>query len=417
MDSEQCLNVFVGCPPPLRMLPKGPCLIIDADQDVLDAFEKQYPIQDHAHSVIFQSKVLAGPDVDGLIWRRFNDSRFNGVWDLNAWFEIAPNLHELDQYSVEPTTFSSVLEQSSLIGDSWDSIRLFLRQGDPVQILQGVDSLLKYCTSILLRYPGIPREMEVAFEGACSDLGFICSDVDQNAWIPKQSEWSEINVMDLVVRKETLMEIAQAFFDPSSYRQICPGLEGLSDSDLLEHWLKSSDPLSLMGEMRRQQLLMSARFDDAGGDPLVKALRSLFPFEFYRSLRPDLNSLDDNALLSHYCSSGLNEGVCLQDGVEMQYAIEALRKIFPYDLYRQLSPDLSGLSDQSLLIYFCAHDLRGGIDLSEDSVRRFVGSYPTSEVESLRVRVRELESYLKSALNHSVGLQPDSMQVADEESD
>ena len=42
------------------------------------------------------------------------------------------------------------------------------------------------------------------------------------------------------------------------------------------------------------------------------------------------------------------------------------------------------------------------MDLSERSVRRFIGSYPASEVESLRVRVKELEAYLDAALNHAV---------------
>ena len=90
MDSEQCLNVFVGCPPLLRKLPDGPCLLLDADQDVLDAFQAQYPTKDHKDFVCLESKVLAAPDDGSVIWRRFSDSRFNGVWNLCEWLEIAP---------------------------------------------------------------------------------------------------------------------------------------------------------------------------------------------------------------------------------------------------------------------------------------------------------------------------------------
>lgn len=402
MDSEQCLNVFVGCPPLLRKLPDGPCLLLDADQDVLDAFQAQYPTKDHKDFVCLESKVLAAPDDGSVIWRRFSDSRFNGVWNLRAWLEIAPNLRELDQYSVHTTTFSSVLEQSTLSADSWDSIRLFLRQGDPVQILKGAGELLKSCTSILLRYPGLPLQMEHNFAETCSAFGFEQVNIDDNAWVPKRSEWSEVKVLDLVRRNSSLMDMVKTFFDASSYRQICSDLDGLSDSDLLEHWLNSSDPITLIAEMRRRQRLTLARFDAGRVDPILEALRSLFPFEFYRSLRPDLSQLDDNDLMVHYCDSGLKEGIYLEEGVEMQYAIEALRKIFPYEFYRMIAPDLSELSDHSLLIYFCAHDLKGGVDLSERSVRRFIGSYPASEIESLRVRVKELEAYLDAALNHAV---------------
>ena len=203
----------------------------------------------------------------------------------------------------------------------------------------------------------------------------------------------------------------QLLFDASSYRELRPDLQDWSDSALLEHWLNSSDSGSLVGEMRRRQRMMPRVIDEvSSGDPVFEALRSIFPFDFYRSLRPDLNELDDDALIVHYCSDGMKEGIRLQDGVEMQYAVEALRHIFPYDLYRMLSPDLSGLSDHSLLLYFCANDLNGGVDLSESSVRKIIGSYPASEVESLRVRVQELESYLDAALKQTLDYQQESIQ-------
>ena len=400
MNSEPCLNVFVGCPALLRKLPEGPCLILDADQAALDVFQQQNLVQEHSNAVVLQSVVLAGPEDDAVIWRRFSDSRFNGVWNRSTWLEMAPNLRELDQSSIQAARFSTVLEQPNLIAEPWGSIRLFLRQGDPVRILRGAGSWLKQCSSILLRYPAMPGEKQREFEEACAAAGFTQAAVDENAWIPKRSDWSEIQVSTL-----------QLLFDASSYREIRPDLQEWSDSDLLEHWLNSSDPGSLVDEMRRSQRMMPRVIDEvSSGDPVFEALRSIFPFDFYRSLRPDLNELDDDALIVHYCSDGMKEGIRLQEGVEMQYAVEALRHIFPYDLYRMLSPDLSGLSDHSLLLYFCANDLNGGVDLSESSVRKIIGSHPVSEVESLRVRVQELESYLDAALKQTLDYQQESIQ-------
>ena len=58
MNSEPCLNVFVGCPPLLRKLPEGPCLILDADQAALDVFQQQNLVQEHSNV-----EALAGPDI------------------------------------------------------------------------------------------------------------------------------------------------------------------------------------------------------------------------------------------------------------------------------------------------------------------------------------------------------------------
>ena len=126
----------------------------------------------------------------------------------------------------------------------------------------------------------------------------------------------------------------------------------------------------------------------------MKALEALFPYHFYRSLRPDLDRLDDRKLIEHFCTNGLKEGIRLEDGVEMQYAVRALRHVFPYSFYRRLCPDLTDLDDESLLLYFCRNGFDQRIDLSEESVQSFAGSFPVSEVEVLKSRVKELEQYL-----------------------
>ena len=55
---------------------------------------------------------------------------------------------------------------------------------------------------------------------------------------------------------------------------------------------------------------------------------------------------------------------------------------------------MTDLDDESLLLYFCRNGLDQRIDLSEESVQSFAGSFPVSEVEVLKSRVKELEQYL-----------------------
>ena len=395
MNSEPCLNVFVGCPPLLRQLPEGPCLILDADQAALDAVQQQNLVQEHSNAVVLQSVVLADSDDDAVIWHRFSDSRFNGVWDRSTWLEIAPNLRELDQSSIQAATFSTVLEQPNLIADSWSSIRLFLRQGDPVQILHGAGPLLKRCSSILLRYPGMPCEKEIDFEEACAAFGLTRAAVDDNAWIPKTSDWSEIQVSTL-----------HLLFDASSYRRIRPDLEEWSDSDLLEHWLNSSDPSSLVDQMHRCQRMMPREMDEVSSDdPVLVALRSLFPYDFYRASRPDLSGMTDEDLLIHYCKNGVFEGIKLSDGVILSDALDALRNVFPYQYYRQINPALIDFDDGSLVHHFCRVGLQQDHDLSEEAITRQLHSFPSDEVQKLRVRVKELEQLLDASIQKLSSLQ------------
>ena len=397
MNSEPCLNVFAGCPPLLRTLPKGPCLILDADQSALDAFasEHQPLLQEHSNAVVLQSVVLAGPDDDVVIWRHFSDSRFNGVWDLSTWFELAPNLFELDQTSIQAATMSSVLQQSNLIAESWNTIRLFLRQGDPVQILHGAGWLLKCCTSILLRYPGIPCEKRIDFEEACSALGFTRSAVDDDAWIPKISDWTEIQVTTL-----------QLLFDATLYRLIRPDLQEYSDSDLLHHWLNSSDPRSLVDQMHRCQRTMPRQIDEVrSDDPILQALRSLFPYDFYRRERPDLSDMSDESLLTHFCQTGISEGVQLSEGLILGDALEALRNVFPYQHYREINPAIIDLDDRSLVHHYCRVGLRQDLDLSEETRMRQLQSFPSDEHQKLLVRVKELEQLLEASSQQLSSLQ------------
>ena len=385
------LNVFVGSPQLLRRFPDGPCLIIEADQQRLDQFRLQHSLERHLFAVELTQGVVATENADGLLWHRFTDARFDGPWPLSEWVDLAPNLSEIDQCLLRPRPLASFLDQSGLLGDQAMKIKLWLRQGNPTELLESAGPYLQRLESILLRYPALPPEQQIALEGALSQAGLVLSEFDDNAWIRQRLKLSELH-------QPAFVNALRSLFDVSAYRQLRPDLSEWSNFDLLQHWLDQFDSVSLAESMRIVRQTMPRRIDQiADDDVVIQALSSLFPYCFYRSMRPDLAQLTDLELIRHYCRVGRNEGVELAEGVLMNHALEALTKVFPYAMCRQQCPDLVDFDDRSLIEHYCRLGLHQTVDLSEQVVVQQAQSFPASEHEQLRVRVKELEQLLAAS--------------------
>ncbi len=391
MNPGISLNVFVGSPQLLRRFPDGPCLIIDADQQRLDQFRLQHPLQRHHFAVELIQGVVATENTDGLTWHRFTDSRFNGPWPLSEWIDLVPNLSEIDQCLLRPRPLASFLDQSGLLGDQTLKIKLWLRQGNPIELLESSGSYLQRVDSILLRYPALPPEQQIALESALSQSGLVLSEFDDNAWIRQTITLTELH-------QPALVNALRLLFDASAYRQLRPDLSEWSDMDLLQHWLDQFDLISSAESMRIIRQTMPRQIDQiADDDVVIQALSSLFPCSFYRALRPDLAQKTDLELIRHYCLVGRSEGVELAEGVLMTHVLEALTKVFPYAMYRQQWPDLVDLDDRSLIEHYCRSGMHQTVDLSEQVVVQRAQSFPASEYEKLRVRVKELEQLLAAS--------------------
>ena len=391
MNPAISVNVFVGSPQLLRRLPDGPCLIIDADQQRLDQFRLQHPLEEHPFTLELIHGVVGKENAEELTWHRFNDARFNGPWPLSDWVALAPNLSAIGQCSFQPRSLVSFLDQSGLLGDQALPIKLWLRQGNPIEVLNSAGPYRQRLESILLRYPLLPDEQQIALEEALFQAGLVLSDLDDNAWIRQPLKLIELN-------QPACVNALRLLFDASAYRKLKPDLREWSDLDLLQHWLDQVDSSSLVDSMLNVRQSMPRQIDQIDDDDVViQALSSLFPYSYYRALQPDLAQMSDFDLIRHYCSVGCIEGVELAEGVLMPHLLEALAKVFPYAMYRQQYPDLVDLNDRSLVEHYCRTGMHQTIDLSEQAVVQEAQSFPDSEHEQLRVRVKELEQLLAAS--------------------
>ena len=78
-------------------------------------------------------------------------------------------------------------------------------------------------------------------------------------------------------------------------------------------------------------------------------------------------------------------------------ALQLLQHVFPFDLYRSQRPDLSQFANRELINHFWANGQHEGIDLSESNVQNILDDDKSSQVNLLTSRVNELEHLLSCA--------------------
>ena len=86
------------------------------------------------------------------------------------------------------------------------------------------------------------------------------------------------------------------------------------DVELIDHWLSQpnfSDVSKLMNDAIQRNPIQLSELTDQ--DPSLQLLQHIFPFELYRSQRPDLSQISNRALINHYWTNGQHEGIDLSE--------------------------------------------------------------------------------------------------------
>ena len=82
---------------------------------------------------------------------------------------------------------------------------------------------------------------------------------------------------------------------------------------------------------------------------------------------------------------------------EQDPALQLLQHIFPFELYRSQRPDLSQISNRALINHYWTNGQHEGIDLSESNVKNILDRDQSLQVDRLTSRIHELEHLLSCA--------------------
>ena len=312
MAFSQCMSVLVGCPASPTQLPDGPCLIVDAESiDQKDLIAQKfycahYPEPPVDNVVLLNQTVISEFDHQIIDWNIFSDSRFNGPSTLSELSEQYPNLRLIESRKIEGITLSTVLTHQKIISDPLSTFELILYEGDPLVALQSLKEWLARCTRISLRglvTSSKSREAAEAFLGAS---GFCKSSVDSCVWTPEL----EISSLHLSIIRCGLL----ALFNADIYRELFPQTKEMTDAELIDHWLSQPDfrdvSKLINDAIQRNPNQLSELTDQ---DPSLQLLQHIFPFELYRSQRPDLLQISNRELINHYWQNGQYEGIDLSE--------------------------------------------------------------------------------------------------------
>ena len=366
MTSSLCLSVLVGCPALPTQLPQGPCLIIDAetiDKKELIAqgsFYTHYPELSADDIVLVNQTVISEYDHQIVEWHNFSDKRFNGPSQLLEFSEQYPNLRLIESRKVEGITLSTILTDQKILSDPRSTFELILREGDPLVALRGAKEWLARCTRISLRGSVTSSKSRVAAEAFLGASGFCKSSVDSCVWTPEleisphhlslircglsslfnadiyrelypqTKEMTDVELIDHWLSQPSFREIAKemeksihnpldrdgllALFNADIYRELFPQTKEMTDAELIDHWLSQpsfSDVSKLMSDAIQRHPTQLAELTDQ--DPSLQLLQHIFPFELYRSQRPDLSQISNRALINHYWTNGQHEGIDLSE--------------------------------------------------------------------------------------------------------
>ena len=398
MAFSQCMSVLVGCPASPTQLPDGPCLIVDAESiDQKDLIAQKfycahYPEPPVDNVVLLNQTVISEFDHQIIDWNIFSDSRFNGPSTLSELSEQYPNLRLIESRKIEGITLSTVLTHQKIISDPLSTFELILYEGDPLVALQSLKEWLARCTRISLRglvTSSKSREAAEAFLGAS---GFCKSSVDSCVWTPEL----EISSLHLSIIRCGLL----ALFNADIYRELYPQAREMTDVELINHWLSQPSFREIAEEMAKN---IRNPLDRDGLLALFNAdiYRELFPqtkemtdAELIDHWLSQPNFSDVSKLINDAIQRNPNQ---LSELTDQDPSLQLLQHIFPFELYRSQRPDLLQISNRELINHYWQNGQYEGIDLSESNVKNILDRDQSLQVDRLTSRVHELEHLLSCA--------------------
>jgi hypothetical protein len=134
------LHVVVGVPVLNAQLPSGPCLLVEGSAERLDAaLVSASLIHNNLRS---HHGTLTAREGQEIPWYRYSDGRLDGPLGPEIWNHHFSNLSLLDEQVITGITLESLLDDRMESESTNCQIHLSIRQGNPLEILDGAGSWL-----------------------------------------------------------------------------------------------------------------------------------------------------------------------------------------------------------------------------------------------------------------------------------
>lgn len=344
--------IFIGTPEDLPQDTGGKVLIIEGDIDnyntATEKLGKLHPDQ----SIKTTQNILTEEAGQHVSWYEFNDRRFNGILSADQWRKTFPNLRLIAQRDQRSQTLSSILNEWNVSESSKNNLILIIRQGDPLRILMGAEEWLPNIREVHVMLFKEDKQDFYQVQEWLQQKGYTRRFDNKHAWernlyheklISLQSvlkekinDYSHINnlLQDSIQHNNNLKaEISASrqkmenltlnlhqIFSAEIFQAIEDEPNQFSDDQLIELLCGyQNEDGGNMGTILRDKL--NNRYLEYASIQKLrekleielnnhkKALLHLFPYEVYRSQRPDLNTFEDKQLAEHFAIYGMKEGV------------------------------------------------------------------------------------------------------------
>jgi hypothetical protein len=332
-DSRREITVWVGVPGLARGLPSsGSLLVVEAEPQ--RAGELRQVLRDRPEALVCE-EVLAAENEATVRWHRFNDTRLNGPSDLTIWQQRFPNLRQIDEEQRCGRRLGDLLDNWALRerDQALASLHLVLRQGDPLAALAGLGPWISHLQTVQLMLPWPEETMQLA-EAWLAEQNFgqdpqtaalwYRDPIDTRDWLLKEKEQEKQALLATNQQLKNECEGTRAERDhlAAELEQLTAQYQELRDNqsqthaDIQQSQIEAEKLSGKLEAIRQEcqqltyeksELLQKLQTEKAANHNSVEAVKKVFPLQLYKETSIDLSDFDEDHLVLHYLQYGRHE--------------------------------------------------------------------------------------------------------------
>ena len=331
--SGETITVWVGVPGLVRELPSsGSLLVVEAEPERVR--ELKHVLRERPEALVCE-EILAAENKATVRWHRFNDARLNGPSDLTIWQERFPNLRQIDEEQRCGRRLGDLL-------DNWvphegeqalPQLHLVLRQGDPLAALAGLGPWIGQLQTVQMMLPWPKETMQLA-ETWLAQQNFGQDPQTEAMWNrdpvatkdrllkEKEKEKKDLLVANQQLHSDCETTRSERDIVVAKLEQLTAQWEELKEAqnqtlaDIQQSQIEAKELRNQLEVVQKDlqqitsdksELQQKLQTKETTSFNNRQALESLFPLQLYREVSSELSDLDDDQLILHYLQHGRHE--------------------------------------------------------------------------------------------------------------